>query len=68
MNRPMRGIGGRRSRGLLNVERVQRYIKSVSTQDIEAIKGLYDENAAVASYASFILWSTVRIFTRCCHS
>jgi steroid delta-isomerase len=29
------------------IERVQRYIKSVSTQDIEAIKGLYDENAAV---------------------
>ena len=29
------------------IEKVQRYIKSVSTQDIEAIKGLYDENAAV---------------------
>ncbi len=29
------------------IEKVQRYIKSVSTQDIEAIKGLYDENAVV---------------------
>jgi steroid delta-isomerase len=29
------------------IERVQRYIKSVSTQDIEAIKGLYDEDAAL---------------------
>ena len=29
------------------IEKVQRYIKSVSIQDIEAIKGLYDENAAV---------------------
>jgi len=30
------------------IEKVQRYITSVSTQDIEAIKGLFDENAAVA--------------------
>ena len=29
------------------VEKVKRYVASVSTQDIEAIKGLYDENATV---------------------
>ena len=29
------------------IEKVKRYITSVSTQDIEAIKGLYDENATV---------------------
>ena len=29
------------------IEKVQRYIKRVSTQDIEAIKVLFDENATV---------------------
>ena len=29
------------------IEKVQRYITSVSTQDIEAIKGLFDESATV---------------------
>ena len=30
------------------IEKVQRYVMSVSAQDIEAIKGLFDESASVA--------------------